>query len=1089
MNKKYILLAVLISSSCLYAFGQQATGDRLLSVLRQELNDDMKELQQKELRPYYMSFRVEDEYKATLSSEFGAELRSTETHLRTIVPQLRLGSKELDNFKFQSQGEYPNSLPTYLPLEDEADAGIRTAIWRETLKRYEFASAIYEQTKIQASTSVGNEDKAPCFSDAPVEKYYEAPVSQQQLNIRKQEWQKKLDAVSATFKDYPELSQGTARIDFLVRRIYFVNTEGSEVVQNRISARIMLSAQLMADDGMELPLNKDYFAYSLDSLPDTQRMVADAKNMIVRLKALKEAPVADPYTGPAILSGAAGGVFFHEIFGHRLEGHRLKTGGETFKKMVGKLVLPETFQVYSDPLLTHYAGTSMNGHYLYDEEGVKARRVNNVENGILREFLMSRVPLDGFPHSNGHGRATGTKDAVSRQSNLVVETSKPYTEAELRKMLVAEAKKQGKEYGYYYKTVTSGFTYTGEGGSLNSFNVTPLEVYRVFTDGRPDQLVRGVDLIGTPLAMFSKIEAGGGTAAVFTGSCGAESGWVPVTASSPMIYVSQIETQRRQRSGSMPPILPAPAFKDTVVADTDALILNAMKDELMRNQSGLKLPGNAAPFYQSYIATRYRQVQIMSTLGALTSSIVTPWRMQGYAQVLVGSFKRDNEIQDNQYVGSQIQSQPDYSNLRRNFWVFSDAAYKYALQGYSQKMSYLQSKPLPSELEKLPDMQRMLPVTKIELRKTPFVVDHDRLEVIANELSGIFKDYKELFNTSVVISGDETDIYRATSENVNLKQPISKLTLVVNASVRVSSGASQQDTYTVRVENPDELPSLDVLKQEVKAFADNLAGYAAAPLLEEAYSGPVMYEDEAVAAIFSENLTHPGQLIALKTLDGSGKTMVDKIGHKIIDPRITVKNYTLRTEYNGIPLIGHYAVDADGITPAEELTLVEKGVFKQMLNGRHPVPRATTSTGSARFSNNPVDVAPMIAIGTMHVQATGTTDADKMKKELLKAAKKAKQKFAYIVRLPKGYGSLQLFRVDVKSGEETRVYTGALSLPTLGNMEKLIAISAQENVQNRTDKVNTSLIYPSAIIINDMEIAKGNMPVGRTPALTYPLQR
>ena len=296
-------------------------------------------------------------------------------------------------------------------------------------------------------------------------------------------------------------------------------------------------------------------------MPDNATMIAGVKDMIERLKALEKAPVADPYTGPAILSGPASGVFFHEIFGHRIEGHRLKGGGETFKKMVGEEVLPKEFQVYCDPTMRDYHGVKLNGFYLYDDQGVKARRVDVVKDGVLREFLMSRVPLDGFPQSNGHGRTSGGGDPVSRQSNLVVETTAPYTEADLRQMLLEEAKKQGKEYGYYFRTVTSGFTLTGEGGSLNSFNVTPLEVYRVFVDGRPDELVRGVDLIGTPLSMFSNIKAGGDTPSTFTGECGAESGWVPVTASSPMIFCTKIETQRREKSKDLPPILPAPDAK------------------------------------------------------------------------------------------------------------------------------------------------------------------------------------------------------------------------------------------------------------------------------------------------------------------------------------------------------------------------------------------------------------------------------------------------------------------------------------------------------------------------------------------------
>lgn len=337
-------------------------------------------------------------------------------------------------------------------------------------------------------------------------------------------------------------------MSYSVKREWIVNTDGTEVVQNRIVARIILSALLNTSDGMQLPLNKSYLAYQLDSLPSDEVMIADVKDMITRLRALQQAPVANPYTGPAILSGAASGVFFHEIFGHRLEGHRLKEGGETFKNMVGKRILPAAFNVVSDPTLTRYAGSDLNGYYRYDSEGVRARRVVNVDKGVLKSFLTSRVPLEGFPVSNGHGRAAMPNDAVSRQSNLIVETAKPYTDSQLRSMLRAEARKQGKEYGYFFKTVTSGFTLTGEGGSLNSFNVTPLEVYRVYVDGRKDELVRGVDLIGTPLSMFSHIIAGGGSTEVFTGSCGAESGWVPVACASPAIFVGQVETQRRGKS-------------------------------------------------------------------------------------------------------------------------------------------------------------------------------------------------------------------------------------------------------------------------------------------------------------------------------------------------------------------------------------------------------------------------------------------------------------------------------------------------------------------------------------------------------------
>ena len=47
-----------------------------------------------------------------------------------------------------------------------------------------------------------------------------------------------------------------------------------------------------------------------------------------------------------------------------------------------------------------------------------------VDNGILKTFLMSRSPIHGIDHSNGHGRRQAGHEVVSRQSNLIVESKK-----------------------------------------------------------------------------------------------------------------------------------------------------------------------------------------------------------------------------------------------------------------------------------------------------------------------------------------------------------------------------------------------------------------------------------------------------------------------------------------------------------------------------------------------------------------------------------------------------------------------------------------------------------------------------------------
>ncbi|WP_303180344.1 TldD/PmbA family protein [uncultured Butyricimonas sp.] len=538
--------------------------DQFTDFLRTELRAQMDELKKQEFPPYYMNYRVVDEQFARVITSFGVLTAKESNRERTLVPQIRIGNPEFDNFKIKQMGSPISRFhgPSYavLPIDDtNGDNATRQAIWNEVNNRYKFAIDAYQTARAETTINVAEEDKAPCFSQAPAEKYYEAPLPANRTAVDLDAWEKRLKEISAVFKKHPKILRGDASFRYTVKRIYVLDSEGTEVVQNLTYARIMVQGAAKADDGMELPLVLSYFAHSPESLPSNEQIMKDANLMADKLIALRDAPIVDPYTGPAILSGSASGVFFHEIFGHRIEGQRMKSDkdAQTFKKMIGEYVLPPHLQVFSDPTLKNYADQDMNGYYKYDDQGVKAERVDVVIDGKLNDFLMTRTPLDAHPRSNGHARADIGYDPVSRQSNLVVESSDPKTEEELRQLLIAEIKKQGKDRGYFFKSVTGGFTMTNRRGA-NAFNVTPLEVYEVYADGRPDKLVRGVDLIGTPLSMFSNIIYAGKAPEIFTGTCGAESGGIPVTATSPTILVQKVEMQRKAKASDLPPILEKP---------------------------------------------------------------------------------------------------------------------------------------------------------------------------------------------------------------------------------------------------------------------------------------------------------------------------------------------------------------------------------------------------------------------------------------------------------------------------------------------------------------------------------------------------
>jgi predicted Zn-dependent protease len=538
---------------------QNAKPSPILSSLKTELNRSLQTLKSQPTPVYFLSYEVTDDQVVEVNASFGEIVSSVRSHNRQLDIDLHVGDTHLDNTHLLATG-FPefNFLERFgfiqVPLDDNPEA-LRSIIWYNTDKKYRAAVEQYTKVKTAVQVAVAPEDKSDDFALEPPATYLEEPLTSLP---EPKVWEDKVRKYTAPFAKHGNLYEAHANFNADIETRWYVNSDGSEIQVSQPVYRLMISALSKADDGMELPRYESYSAFSLEGMPDDSAVLKDVDRMIRDLEALGSAPIVDPYTGPAILSGRASGVFYHEIFGHRVEGHRQKSEeeGQTFKKKVGQAVLPENFSVYSDPTLRHLGKSDLVGAFAYDNEGVKARRVAVVDHGILKNFLMSRTPIEGFPHSNGHGRKQQGLAVVARQSNLIVDISSPVSHDELKRMLREEIKKQNKPFGLLFQDVEGGFTLTGR-TIPNAFNVLPIMVYRVFPDGR-EELVRGVDLIGTPLTTFSKMVTGDDQIATFNGVCGAESGFVPVSASSPAVLVSQIEVQKKQKSQERTPILPPP---------------------------------------------------------------------------------------------------------------------------------------------------------------------------------------------------------------------------------------------------------------------------------------------------------------------------------------------------------------------------------------------------------------------------------------------------------------------------------------------------------------------------------------------------
>ena len=527
----------------------------LTKILAGELDRNYESLKKSgDSAPYFMGYEVSDVEASVVSASRGALQSQSNNHARLLDVTIRVGSPKFDNYRRTGRDRVRFTSATAIAIEDNP-ASIRQSLWLSTDRVYRAVSQrllrLKSDEKLRAESGDGSDD----FSIEEPQKFFSVPPK---LKFNSDDWANRLRKLSAEFSKYPGALNSVVAVEG--RRVFttLVTTEGTQLEHGRLFARLSVSARGKAVDGMDLSTFESFETDDPTTLPKDPEILSAVAKAGKNLTALLDAPPADPFVGPAILSGRASGVFFHEIFGHRVEGHRQKdeSEGQTFTKSVNKSVLPDFLSVIFDPTKDHFGSVALSGAYAYDDEGVKARRLAVVENGILKTFLMSRAPISGVPQSNGHGRRSPGLEVVARQSNLFVESSKKVSDAELKKMLIEEVKKQGKPYGLYFDQVTGGFTTTSRRG-LQAFTVIPLMVYRVYPDGR-EELIRGVDIVGTPLASFAKILATSDRMEVFNGFCGAESGDVPVSAISPAILVSEIEIQRKEKSTDLKPYLPRP---------------------------------------------------------------------------------------------------------------------------------------------------------------------------------------------------------------------------------------------------------------------------------------------------------------------------------------------------------------------------------------------------------------------------------------------------------------------------------------------------------------------------------------------------
>jgi len=518
-----------------------AKGDGLLEALLTELDRSKAQLKMDQVQaPYYIEYRVNEVEDFGAEAAYGALRENQHVHVRVLRVVVRIGDYKQDSYFGRGQGE-----SSILPLDDDPIA-LRHQIWLATDDAYKAAGQALAEKQAAMKQFSADPNPVDDFAKAPQMIAVEPTVS---LKIDEAMWKKTLEDVTSLYKQYPDVQSVTASARFSAINEYLVNSEGTVTRFGKTTYSVQLSSSAQAADGMRLSRSPAFMVARPEELPTHDALMGEAKKMLETVVALRQAPIVEEeYRGPVLFAADAADDIVASLIGQNVLGQKPQLGKPNrttgaFATSYKTRVLPNFLSVVDDPTLKVFQGKSLVGSYAVDSEGVKAKAVNAIENGMLANYLIGRQPIRDFSTSNGHGRAAPGNFPGPSLGVLLVKSSEAQSPEELKKKVIQMVTDQGKDYGYRVETL-------GPGNA-------PRLLYRVYAKDGHEELVRGAVFSELDLrAVRSDLIAVGNDPLVSNRAGGA-----PTTIISPSLLFGELEVKRADTSKDKLPDYPAPPLK------------------------------------------------------------------------------------------------------------------------------------------------------------------------------------------------------------------------------------------------------------------------------------------------------------------------------------------------------------------------------------------------------------------------------------------------------------------------------------------------------------------------------------------------
>lgn len=548
------------------------------------------------VRPYYVEYRLLDLDFREISGEFGALLSSNHARSRFMDVEARVGSYKLDSSNFVSDDGFRGFIGSTGSVGIDRDYdSLRQDLWIATDQAFKEAVETYSRKQAYLSSLARQSDINDFSKTEPVHQI--EPLVMADWSNR--DWEKEVRETSGALRAFPQIYEGRVTYYLVFATEYLVTSEGTEIRTNRSFAAIESGMNALADDGM--PINDFYATYAVRPAdlpaPDAVRKSLNVTGS--ELMALRSAPAAQDYTGPVLFEARAAAPLLAQILGPAVNGARPPVsftpvmeqllsglGGKSdWITRIGARVLPASVTVVDDPGAKEFHGVPLLGAYAVDDEGVRAQKVTLVENGILKNELMSRRPGPDFDQSNGHGRAAFLSDARPTMSNLIFTSKDTMSPADLKKKFLDSCREQKLSYCLVVREMdnpTISLLHQDDfqallasyGGGAGTGDRLPLVVYRVYPEDGHEEIIRGARVIGLNSRAIRNIAGIGnddfvynymqsqinGFAGTALGAFGSAQNGLPASIVAPSLLFEEVEVRGARGEPKRLPLIPAPVM-------------------------------------------------------------------------------------------------------------------------------------------------------------------------------------------------------------------------------------------------------------------------------------------------------------------------------------------------------------------------------------------------------------------------------------------------------------------------------------------------------------------------------------------------